>query len=133
VSPIPMSLQDLKEQVLHLPMSDRLELMRAIVQSIEATPHQEKWQFLVSRSHPWRKQLYIKGRKLLVSTLWQDMIANQMTIDQAAENWDLPLAAVHEAIQYCETHQDLLKLEAEEEYCRLQDKGVSLEPKPAIG
>jgi len=128
-----MSLQNLKEQVIHLPLSDRLELMRAIVQSIEATSQQEKWQFLVSRSHPWRKQLYIKGRKLLVSTLWQDMIANQMTIEQAAENWDLPLAAVHEAIQYCETHQDLLNIEAEEEHYRLQDKGVSLEPKLVIG
>ena len=110
-----------------------MELMKAIVQSIEAASPQEKWQFLVSRSHPWRKQLYIKGRKLLVSTLWQDMIANQMTIEQAAENWDLPPAAIHEAIQYCETHQDLLKLEAEEEHCRLEDKGASLESKPAIG
>ncbi|MGF1495115.1 MAG: hypothetical protein ACFBSC_22260 [Microcoleaceae cyanobacterium] len=38
------------------------------------------------------------------------------------------VAVVHEAIHYCETHQDLLKFEAEEERYRLQEKGVSLEP-----
>jgi hypothetical protein len=123
-----MSLQELKEQAIQLAMSDRLELVRAIVQSLQDTPQPENWQFLVSRPHPWRKQLYIKGRKLLAATLWQDMIANQMTPEQAAENWHLPLAAIHEAAHYCETHQDLLKLEAEEERYRLQEKGVSLEP-----
>ena len=122
-----MPLQELKEQAVQLSMNDRLELLRAIVQSIEDTPQSEKWQFLVSRPHPWRKQLYIKGRKLLASTLWQDLIANQMTLEQAAENWNLPLAAIHEAAQYCEAYKDLLKLEAEEELYRLQEKGVSLE------
>jgi len=73
-----MPLQELKKQAVQLSINDRLELIRAIVQSIEDTPHPEKWQFLVSRPHPWRKQLYIKGRKLLASTLWQDLIANQL-------------------------------------------------------
>ncbi|MDZ7956175.1 hypothetical protein [Nostoc sp. DedQUE09] len=46
------------------------------------------------------------------------MIVNQMSIEEAADNWNLPLAAIEEAIHYCESHQELLKLEAEEErYC----------------
>ncbi len=123
-----MSLQDLKEQVSKLPASDRLELISTIIQSLKGLPQAETWQFLVSRPHPWRQQLSIKGRKLFASTLWQDMISNDMSPEQAAENWDLPLAAIHEAMQYCETHQDLLRLEAEEERHRLQEQGVSLEP-----
>lgn len=37
------------------------------------------------------------------------MLANQMPPEQAAENWDLPLAAIQEAVHYCELHQDLLR------------------------
>ncbi|NWF58494.1 MAG: hypothetical protein HXY43_04070 [Fischerella sp.] len=122
-----MSLQELKEQACKLPVSDRLTLISAIIQSLQDTSQTENWQYLVARPHPWRKQLYIKGRKLLASTVWQDMIANQMSPEEAAENWDLPLSAIHEAIHYCESHQELLKLEADEERYRLEEKGVSLE------
>jgi uncharacterized protein (DUF433 family) len=122
-----MSLQDLKEQAIHLAANDRLELISTIIQSLQGNAPAESWQFLVSRPHPWRKQLYIKGRKLLAATLWSDMTTNAMTPEEVADNWDLPLAAIHEAIHYCETHPDLLRLEAEEERCRLQEKGVSLE------
>ncbi|WP_193198166.1 hypothetical protein [Nostoc sp. MG11] len=40
---------------------------------------------------------------------------NQMSIEEAADNWNLLLAAIEEAIYYCESHQELLKLEADEE------------------
>ncbi len=126
-----MSLQSLKEQAIQLPARERLALVRAIIDSLQDISPSENWQFLVARPHVWRQQLYIKGRKLLASTLWTDMVANQMTPEQAAENWDLPLAVVYEAIQYCQTHQDLLKLEAEEERCRLEEKGVTVEPNSA--
>jgi uncharacterized protein (DUF433 family) len=122
-----MFLQELKEQACKLPVSDRLALISAVIQSLQDTPHIENWQYLVARPHSWRKQLYIKGRKLLASTVWQDMIANQMSPEQAAENWDLPISAIYEVISYCESHQELLKLEAEEEHHRLEAKGVSLE------
>ena len=52
-----------------------------------------------------------------------------MSLEEAADNWNLPLAAIEEAIRYCESHQELLKLEAEEERYRLEQQGVSLEPK----
>jgi uncharacterized protein (DUF433 family) len=122
-----MSLQQLKEKACQLSVSDRLALLSAIVQSLQSTPEIENWQYLTARPHAWRKQLYIKGRKLLVSTIWLDMSANQMSPEQAAENWDLPLSAIYEAINYCESHQELLKLEADEERYRLEAKGVQLE------
>ena len=86
---------------------------------------------MVQREYSWRRQLYLKGRKLLAATVWQDMLANAMSHEDAADNWDLPLAAIDEVVRYCESHQDLLKIEADEEYCRLVNKGVSLEPKTA--
>ena len=123
-----MSLQELKEKACQLSVSDRLALLGAIVQSLQSTPEIENWQYLVSRPHAWRKQLYIKGRKLLASTIWRDMTANQMSPEQAAENWDLPLSAIYEAIHYCQKYQEILKLEADEERYRLEVKGVQVEP-----
>jgi uncharacterized protein (DUF433 family) len=124
-----MSLQELKEKASQLSVSDRLALLGAIVQSLQSTPEiDENWQYLIARPHPWRKQLYIKGRKLLASTIWRDMTANQMSPEQAAENWDLPLSAIYEAIDYCQKYQEILKLEADEERYRLEVKGVQVEP-----
>ena len=122
-----MSLQQLQEKACQLSVSDRLALLSAIVQSLQTTPEIENWQYLVARPHAWRKQLYIKGRKLLASTICRDMTANQMSPEQAAENWDLPLSAIYEAINYCQSHQELLKLEADEERYRLEAKGVQVE------
>lgn len=122
-----MSLQELKAQVHQLSVPDRWELLNTILRSLQIAPNQENWQYLVERSHPWRKQLYIKGRKLLASTVWQDIMANGMSVEQAAENWELPIAAIEEAIAYCETHQDLLRLEANEERYRLEAQGVTIE------
>jgi len=86
------------------------------------------WQYLVERPHPWRRQLYLKGRKLMASTVWLDAIANEMSPEEAADNWELPTTAIEEVFRYCHTHQDLLKMEAEEERFRLEEKGVSLSP-----
>ena len=123
-----MSLQELKEKACQLSVKDRLDLLSAIVQSLQTTPEIENWQYLIARPHPWRKQLYVKGRKLLASTIWRDMTANGMSPEQAAENWDLPLSAMYEVIDYCQNHQQLLKLEADEERYRLEVKKVQVEP-----
>lgn len=90
---------------------------------------QTQWQYLEKRPLSWRQQLYFKGRRLTAFGVWMDMIVNSETPEEAAENWDLPLEAVQEAIEYCETHQELLKREAEQERRYLEERGVSLESK----
>lgn len=122
------SLELLKAQFLQLSAGDRLAFVRSVMPLLQGKEPRYDWQFLRSRPHPWREQLYIKGRKLLASTIWQDMVSNHMTPEEAAENWDLPLPAIQEVILYCETHQDLLKLEAEEELLSLREQGFSIEP-----
>ena len=88
-----------------------------------------QWQFLEPRPSSWRKQLYLKGRKLTAFTVWSDTIANKDTIDETADNWDLPKEAVKEAIEYCENNQEFLKYEAKEERRYLKERGVVLKPK----
>ncbi len=86
-----------------------------------------QWQYLEQRPHPWRKQLYLKGKRIKASVIYSDMIVNAETLAQAAENWDLPLAAIQEIIDYCESHQELLKQEAAVER-QIVLEGVTIEP-----
>jgi hypothetical protein len=85
------------------------------------------WQWLVSREHPWRRQLWVKGRKTLASTIWGQMRASRLTAEQAAEDWDLPLEAIAEIEAYCTEHAVLIAAEAAEEGMRLKARGVAIE------
>jgi hypothetical protein len=114
-----MLLQELKEQAYKLSKGDRLDLIASLVQSLQNQVEVDDWQYLAKRNHPWRKQLYVKGQKLFASTIWQDMIANEMSVEDAADNWDLPLDAIDEVVRYCESHHDLLRLEADKEVYKL--------------
>jgi hypothetical protein len=48
---------------------DRKEMREAAVQP---------WQYLVRRQHPWRQQLYVKGRNLTARQLVGSMKANRI-------------------------------------------------------
>lgn len=111
-----MTLQELTEKATALSKDERLELISAIRKSLlQGKSRREQWQFLEPRPDSWRKQLYIKGRKLRASSIWSDMIVNAMTPEECADNWDLPLAAIQEAINYCEMHPGLIEAEAAKE------------------
>lgn len=88
-----------------------------------------QWQYLEQRPGSWRQQLFLKGKKLRAYTVWSDMLVNQDTKEEAADNWNLPIAAVEEIIRYCETHRELLRQEAQSERRYLEERGVALEPK----
>ena len=103
------------------------ESHRLLIPELE-TAREASWQFLTARPHPWRRQLWIKGRKLPAAVVWTDGRVNGGSMEEIADNWDLPVAAVEEAIRYGDTHQDLLRMEAEEEKRRLAEAGISIEP-----
>lgn len=79
-----------------------------------------QWHYLEKHHHSWHQQLYLKGQRIKASVIYSDMIVNRESPQQAAFNWDLPVAAIHEIIGYCKAHQDLIKLEAREERRRLE-------------
>jgi len=126
-----MSLEELKEKAAELSEQERLELISAIAQSLKATQQDEEWQFLAPRAQSWRKQLYVKGTRLPASVIRDDMIINDRTLEESADDWDLPIETIHEAIRYCEENEDLLKSEADEEGRRLTERGLTLEPATA--
>ena len=89
--------------------------------------HDQQWKWLVQREHPWKKQPWVKGRKLLASSVWNEIRANGLNKQQAMENWDLPGEAIDEICAYCEENMALIQAEAAEEKMRLTNKGVRLE------
>ncbi len=97
---------------------------RLLLPDLEQVP--ASWTYLCERPHPWRRQLYIKGRKLLASNVWNDMVANDLTVEEVAADRDLPVQAVLEAVRYCEQTLELIKMEAQEEETRLVASGIAL-------
>jgi uncharacterized protein (DUF433 family) len=72
------------------------------------------WDWLVPRDHPWRRQLWIKGRNLTAGDLVRTAEVEGWTPERAAEEFDLPVEAVVEAIRYAETARDLIAAEEAE-------------------
>jgi len=86
------------------------------------------YQYLVTRPEKGRKQPYLKGRNMTVGQLVYKMRANQLSAEQAAEDMDLPVEQVVEALAYYQTHRELVESEMAEEKQYLLSHGVELEP-----
>jgi uncharacterized protein (DUF433 family) len=91
------------------------------------------WDHLVVRKHPWRKQLYVKGRNMTVRQLLGTVKSNQLSEEDAAKDLDLPVEAIREALRYAEENSDLLDFEAAYERLLLAQKGYSCGARPLPG
>ncbi|MEI8281108.1 MAG: hypothetical protein WCG75_01765, partial [Armatimonadota bacterium] len=94
-------------------IDDNGNTVRIVIPEMESDD--QTWTYLCLRPHSWRKQLSVKGHKVLASTLYIDSIANNLTPEEVAEDYDIPLAAVREAIRYSQANLDLINMEADEE------------------
>lgn len=106
------------------------EASRLIIPELEVAAPAE-WKWLVERPHPWRRQLWVKGRRLAASAVWRDAQTNQLGMQETAENWDLPLEAVKEIFDYCDANRHLIVAEAQEERQRLLSGGKHVEQQVA--
>jgi uncharacterized protein (DUF433 family) len=117
-------------------MLDRLdtieERLRRLEERLDRTETREAavppWQYLVRRRHPWRKQLYVKGRNLTARQLVGAMKANRLGETAAAADYCLSVEAVREALAYVEQDRQLLETEAEIERLMLQRGGNARGP-----
>jgi uncharacterized protein (DUF433 family) len=117
-------LQELKNQIAGA--LNRIQHLEEEISSGQESPH---WQYLIARPHRWRRQLSIKGRNMTVGQLVSTVRANQYTPEQASDDLELPVQAIHEALAYYAEHRALIELEASEERRRLAERGFALEPK----
>ncbi len=93
-------------------------------------PDEKGYMYLEVRPHPWRRQLALRGRNIRVGQLVASMRANKLTPEEAADNYNLPLEQVEEALAYYEENSDFIDNELREDKRRLQAKGYEVEPPP---
>jgi uncharacterized protein (DUF433 family) len=82
------------------------------------------YKHLEARPDSWRKQLYLKERNMTVWHVVGRMQAHGYSSAEAAEQFDLPLAAVLEAVDYYQRNKDLVDAETAEEERRLRVAGL---------
>lgn len=90
-------------------------------------PH---YNYLVAKPHRWRKQLSLKGRNMTVGQLVATMRANKMTPEYAADDFDLPLAQILEALDYYERNRELVDWELRQDRIRAIAAGIAVDPPP---
>jgi uncharacterized protein (DUF433 family) len=73
------------------------------------------------------KQLSIKGRRIKARTLYGDYMSqeNPMTIEEIAEDRDLPIEAVKEAIAYCQSDPPEIREDFEREERLMEASGMN--------
>ncbi len=86
------------------------------------------WKHLVARKHPWRKQLFIKGRNTTVRQLVGGIKANKFTEEQAAANYHLPVEAIRAALRYFDENPEVIDLDAAHERYLRRIHGVGPGP-----
>lgn len=84
------------------------------------------YEYLIARPDSWRRQLWLRGRHMTVGQLIAWMTANDLSAQEAADDFDLPLAQVEEALAYYELHRDLVDAELREEKYDPNDDSASL-------
>jgi uncharacterized protein (DUF433 family) len=86
---------------------------------------------LIARPHPWRRQLCLRGRNITVGQLIASMRANELSPSEAAEQFDLPLTQIEEALAYYAANCALVDRELRQDRRRLEARGYPVEP-PAV-
>lgn len=87
----------------------------AIPELTRAVRPELQYSYLVARPHPWRKQLAFKGRRLTVGQFLGRMRIENWSPEEAATDFELPVEAAYEALEYGERHADLIAAEEAED------------------
>lgn len=74
------------------------------------------YRYLMQQPGHWLRQAFFIGRpKLPISRVVEDMQENNLSIEEVAREWSLPVDAVEEAIDYFHRFRDLVEADAADE------------------
>lgn len=88
----------------------------------------DHYNYLEMRPATRHAQPYLKGRNITVGQVIYKMRANNLSVEAAAQDMDLPLHQVREAVAYYYVHRDVIDGEAEADKQYLLSQGFSLDP-----
>ncbi len=90
--------------------------------------------YLAPREGSRYKQYFVKGRNLRAESLYRATVGPEaMTADEVARDYDVPIEAVQEAIDYFVHNAVLLQREREEDWAESQSLGLVSAPQRASG
>ena len=84
---------------------------------------QVQYKYLRPKRGSWYQQLYVEGR-IRAEVIYRETVGLEpLTPEEVAGEYDIPVAAVHEAIDYCIRNKDLLDAERAAEAARIKAAG----------
>src|SRR5262245_39285075 len=87
------------------------------------------YSFLEGRPGSNYKQLFVKGRKIRAEVLYRESVGEEpRTPEGIARDFELPVEAVREAIEYCLANEALLRQERDEELAWIRAAGLDKPP-----
>ena len=89
---------------------------------------QSPYHYLIERPEKGTQELYIRDAVIRASTIWYDRYISQMHPRAIAQDRDLPVAAVYEALAYCQEHWDVICQAKAQEQAWLQERQFFAEP-----
>jgi uncharacterized protein (DUF433 family) len=92
-------------------------------------PIEVQYNFLESRPRSNYKQLWLKGRHIRAEVLYRYAVGpEQESAEQIAQEYNLPVEAVQEAIDYCSRNSALLNAERARETAAIRARGLDRGP-----
>jgi uncharacterized protein (DUF433 family) len=87
------------------------------------------YQFLERRPDSNYKQLFVKGRKIRAEVIYRQTVGEEpRTPEEVARDYNLPLEAVREAIDYCLHNEDVLQEDRDREMAMIRARGLDKPP-----
>ena len=89
---------------------------------------QTRYHYLVERPDKGSQELYIRDTGVRASAIWHDRYISQMHPRVIAQDRDLPIDAVYEALAYCQEHWEVICHAKAQEQAWLQARQFFVEP-----
>jgi len=87
------------------------------------------YKYLAPRPDSHYRQFFYTERKIFAQTLYRETVGvDPRTPEEVAHDYDVPVEAVYEAIDYCLKNEDLLRKEREEEQALIKARGLDQPP-----
>ena len=105
-----------------------LDIPTATAGTTQAAP---VYRYLMQQPDHWLRQAFFVGRpKLPVSRVIESMRANSQSLESAAQDWSLPVAALEEALDYYGRFHDVIEADTTDELALSEELAQSHPPKP---
>jgi len=88
------------------------------------------YQYLEQRHDKRSQELFVRGTGIRSSTIWHDRFVSRLSPDQIARDREIPVAAVYEALAYCQEDWENICREKDLEQQYLAQRGFFEEQSP---